>query len=410
MTPPEPPPPGATPRTSPGPLPGITPEAWPEAAPGAPSETAYGAASSTPFGAAPGAPHGTPLGAAPEAPFGAASGNPPGAAPRAPVTASDDPFGPAPGTLPEPASGGPSASSATGGPSGRSAPNPARGRGRHKGGAASTHSRPSLMAAFRASLLPARRMPRQGNPLRMLVSAAPWRATGYLAGHIVAGSVFFAVATAAVLVGIVFSQLTVTVALTIGSAWVVRCCAQVERGRAVLVDAPIPYAYQEVTEPGLVGHLKARCTDPVLYRDCCYLILLHPFLLLLDVLTLTVWLPLLTGVSLPLWFWAVESRQADGSFADGVRLGRSDGTGPGIWIDTWPAALIASAVFLALAMYASYAVVAAARLHLTVAHTLLRPPPDPLAEAKHVLAAPGPLSLAPSRPVAGPTAHGGHRT
>ncbi|MDT9684968.1 sensor domain-containing protein [Streptomyces sp. TRM76323] len=265
------------------------------------------------------------------------------------------------------------------------------------------------MTAFRASLLPARRTPRQDNPLRMLVSAAPWRATAYLAGYVVAGSAFFAVATAAVLVGVVFSQLTVTVALTIGSVWVVRCCAQVERGRAALVDAPIPYAYQEVTEPGLVGHLKARCTDPAFYRDCCYLILLHPFLLLLDALALAVWLTLLAGVSLPLWFWAVDSRQADGSFADGVRIGRSDGTGPGIWIDTWPAALTASAVFLALAAYASYAVVAAARLHLTVAHTLLRPPPDPLAEAKRVLAAPGPLRPTPTRPVAGPTTHEGHR-
>ncbi|GAA2487402.1 hypothetical protein GCM10010393_18370 [Streptomyces gobitricini] len=269
---------------------------------------------------------------------------------------------------------------------------------------------PSLVASLAASLLPARRLPRHGNPLRMLLSPAPWRATGYLAGYVVAGSAFFAVATAAVLVGIVFSQLTVTLALTVGSVWVVRCCAQVERGRALLIDVPIPYAYQEVTEAGFVGHLKARCTDPVFYRDCCYLILLHPFLLLLDALTLAIWLPLLAGVSLPLWFWAVDCRQADGSFADGVRLGRSDGTGPGIWIDTWPAALIASAAFLVLAMYASYAVVAAARLHLTVAHTLLRPPPDPLAEAKHVLAAPGPLSPTPPRPVTGPTAHGGHRT
>ncbi|WP_436994270.1 sensor domain-containing protein [Streptomyces sp. enrichment culture] len=244
----------------------------------------------------------------------------------------------------------------------------------------------------------------------MLLSAAPWRATGYLAGYLVAGSVFFAVATAAVVTGIVLGQLTVTLALTIGSVWVVRCCAQVERGRAALVDAPIPYAYQEVTEPGLAGHLKARCTDPVFYRDCCYLILLHPFLLLLDALALLVWLPLLAGVCLPLWFWAVESRQADGTIADGVRLGRSDGTGPGIWIDTWPAALTASAVFLLLAAYASYAVVAAARIHLAVAHTLLRPPPDPLAEAKQVLAAPGPLHLTPARPVAGPAADEGHRT
>ncbi|GAA2398682.1 hypothetical protein GCM10010420_26140 [Streptomyces glaucosporus] len=265
-------------------------------------------------------------------------------------------------------------------------------------------------------LLPGARLPRNGNPLRMLFSPAPWRATGYLAGHLAAGPVLFAVATAAVLAGAVFSQLTVTVALIVGSAWVVRCCAQVERGRAALVDEPIPYVYQEATEPGFAGHLKARCTDPAFFRDCCYLILLFPFLLLLDALALAVWLLLLTGVSLPLWFWAVESRLAGGGRMEGVRLGRSDGTGIGVWIDTWPAALTASAVFLVLAAYASYAVVAAARVQLTLAHTLLRPPPDPLAQAKRVLAEPGPLSsplsspLSPSRPVPGPTAHGGQNT
>ncbi|MFF8827734.1 sensor domain-containing protein [Streptomyces sp. NPDC015131] len=269
---------------------------------------------------------------------------------------------------------------------------------------------PSLLRRVSAALLPARRLPRHGNPARMLLSATPWRATGYLLGYAVTGPVFFAVATAAVLAGAALGQLTVTLALTVGSVWVVRCCAQVERGRAVLVDAPVPYRYQDVTEPGLAGHLKARWTDPAFYRDCCYLILLHPFLLLLDALVLAVWLPLLAGAALPLWFWTVDSRRADGTLTAGVRLGRSDGSGPGVWIDTWPAALAASAVFLALAAYVSYAVVAAARLHLTVAHGLLRPPPDPLAAARQVLAGPGPLSSTTPRPVAGPTAHEGHRS
>ncbi|MEU3712674.1 sensor domain-containing protein [Streptomyces catenulae] len=269
-----------------------------------------------------------------------------------------------------------------------------------------------LVAPVSAALLTPRRLARAANPPRMLVSAATWRATGYLAGHALAGSVFCAVATTALLAGLLLGQLTLTLALASGTAWVVRCCAQVERGRAALVDAPIPYAYQPVTEPGLAGHLKARFTDPAFYRDCCYLILLHPLLLLLDLLTLALWLTLLAGAALPLWFWAVGARQADGSYVHGVRLGRSNGLGPGVWIDSWPAALIASAVFLVLAMYASYAVVAAARLQLTVAHALLRPPPDPLAPARRVLAEPGPLTAPPTPPGpdAGSTAHGGHRT
>ncbi|MFD9632623.1 sensor domain-containing protein [Streptomyces violascens] len=268
--------------------------------------------------------------------------------------------------------------------------------------------RESVAGRGRGRLINARRLSPRRGPLGTLFSGAPWHATGYLLGYLFAGTALFAVSTAAVLAGFVFGQLTLTLVLTVGSAWVVRCCAQVERGRAALVDEPIPYAYQEVTEPGLGGHLKARCTDPAFFRDCAYLILLYPALLLLDVLTLLVWLPLLVGVSLPLWFWGVDSRQPDGSYHTGMRLGRSDGTGVGVWIDNWPAALIAAAVFFVLALYVSRLVVAGARLHLTVAHTLLRPPTDPLARAKRVLTEPGPLSLTSAGPVSGPTAPEGH--
>jgi hypothetical protein len=246
---------------------------------------------------------------------------------------------------------------------------------------------------MRAALKTARLLPHHSSPLRMLLSAAPWRATGYLASHLVTGAALFVVTAAALVTAFVFSQFTLTVALTIGSAWAVRCCAQVERGRAVLVDVPIPFLYRKAAEPGLSGHINARFTDPVLFRDLTYLLLAFPFLLLVDVLALALWLPILAGIALPLWFWSITNHQWDGTYRTGVRLGPSDGTNIGVWIDSWPAALIASAVFLVIARYASYAVVAAARLNLTIAHTLLQPPPDPLAQAKQVLAEPGPLRL-----------------
>ncbi|MEU7582047.1 sensor domain-containing protein [Streptomyces sp. NPDC041068] len=260
------------------------------------------------------------------------------------------------------------------------------------------------------ALMPGSRLPVRRNPLRMLCSAAPWRATGYLAGYLVAGPALFAVAATGVVLGLVFMQFTVSVALTVGSAWVVRCCAQVERGRAVLVDEPIPYAYQEPTKPGLVEQLRARCADPVFFRDCVCLVVLFPFLLLLDLLALLVWLPLLAGVSLPLWFWSVNSTQADGSRLHGPWIGGPDDGDPGVRIDGWPTALLVAAVCLALALYASYLVVAAARLHLTVAHKLLRPPPDPLARAKRILTEPGPLALVSTGPRPGPTTDAGPTT
>ncbi|MEV5975387.1 sensor domain-containing protein [Streptomyces sp. NPDC052114] len=262
------------------------------------------------------------------------------------------------------------------------------------------------------ALRPAGRLAVRRGPLGALLSAAPWRASGYLASYLLAGPALFAVAATAVVLGIVFMQFTVSVALTVGSAWVVRCCAQVERGRAVLVDAPIPYAYPEPARPGLAEQLRARCGDPVFFRDCVCLIVFFPFLLLLDLLALLAWLVPLAGVSLPLWFWSLDSLQADGTRLHGVWLGGPDDGDPGLRIDTWPAALAVAALCLGLAVYAARLVVAAARLHLTVAHTLLRPAPDPLARAKRILTEPGPLALAlaSTGPRTGPTTSEGHST
>ncbi|MEV6971978.1 sensor domain-containing protein [Kitasatospora sp. NPDC093806] len=227
-------------------------------------------------------------------------------------------------------------------------------------------------------------------PLRTLCSAAPWRASGYLASYLVTGPALFAVALTAVLVGVVLSLFSFTVLLVAGSAWAVRCCAQVERGRAVLVADPIPYRYRDLTGLDLTARLPARLGDAALGRDCACLILLFPVLLLLDAVALLVWLVLLAGVSLPLWFHAVDSTRADGTVTAGVRFGPVDG--PALWIDGWPAALGAALLCLLLAALWSRPLVAAARLHLRVARTLLRPPTDPLAPAKRVLAEPGPLA------------------
>ncbi|MFD7161851.1 hypothetical protein [Streptomyces violascens] len=73
-----------------------------------------------------------------------------------------------------------------------------------------------------------------------------------------------------------------------------------------------------------------------------------------------------------------------------------------------PVLFAVAALCLALLLYASCLVVAAARLHLTVAHTLLRPPPDPLARAKRVLTEPGPLALVSHGPLPGLTLSEGH--
>lgn len=222
----------------------------------------------------------------------------------------------------------------------------------------------------------AERLSVSGNPLRTLLSPGPWTAVGYLASYVLAGSLLFAVATTAVVVGTVAGLFTFGLPMLIGTAWVVRGCAQVERGRAVLAaDEPIPYNYREIEETSLFSHIRARCADPAFLRDVAYLVLLFPFLFVLDALALGLWLLALAGISLPLWYSAP---------ADGVKVGH-------LWVDTLPEALAVSAASVVLFLVASQLVVPAARLHLAVATAVLRPPRDPLAEAKAMLADPGPL-------------------
>ncbi|MFJ5559439.1 sensor domain-containing protein [Streptomyces sp. NPDC093250] len=220
--------------------------------------------------------------------------------------------------------------------------------------------------------------------VRLPLSTAPWLAAGYLASYPLVGGALFTVATAAFVSGVVLSQFTVTLPLIIGSVWVIRSCAQVERGRATLVDRPIPYRYSEVTETGLPAHLKTRCTDPAIARDCAYLILLFPPLLIVDLFALVVWLVSLGCVTLPLWYRAVD-----------VSGGPAGPHGALSWVLTLPGALALALLALALLPFAARLLLVTARLHLTVAQAVLRPPGDPLAEAKRVLNRPGPLSAVP---------------
>jgi hypothetical protein len=60
-------------------------------------------------------------------------------------------------------------------------------------------------------------------------------------------------------------------------------------------------------------------------------------------------------------------------------------------VDTLPKALLLAAVCLVLFLLFNYVLVATARAHAVVAAALLRAPADPLAEAKAVLAHPGPI-------------------
>ena len=219
----------------------------------------------------------------------------------------------------------------------------------------------------------AERLPLHRNPLRTATSAAPWTATAYLASYVPVGSALFVAGVAVLAVTGVLALFTFGVPLLAGSALIMRGCAHVERMRSRLAVDLTGATYHKVSEAGVLARVRTRWTDPATWRDTAYLVLMYLPLLALDVIAVVIWLSLLGGITLPFWYWSVPTH--GGPFQGGL-----------------PVELLTAVACLVLAPVGACLVVGAARVHRAVAAGLLGPYRDPLADAKRVLAMPGPLS------------------
>jgi hypothetical protein len=232
--------------------------------------------------------------------------------------------------------------------------------------------------------------------VRHLRSPLPWRSTAYLASYLPIGVAFFGVTVVVLVTATALNVTWLSLPLMLGATEIVKGCARFERHRAKLLGAPITESYRPA-HGGLISQVRIRLADPATRRDCGYLGLLFPPLLVLDLVALVIWLVCLAGVALPLWYWAIPNEWHGGPTEYGALIGYlPDGPhghrGIGVWIGSLPAALGASAVFLMLAPAAGALVVAAARVHAWTARSLLGPAADPLAAARGVLDRHGPLT------------------
>ena len=248
------------------------------------------------------------------------------------------------------------------------------------------------------------------NPLRLLFSASTWLAAGYLAGYVfITGWVLFNVAVTATVTAACLAITLAGIPLLVAAAGVLRGCANVERARLRrMVPEPVRGSYRQVDRPGLMAQVRTRWHDRATWRDVAYLIGLWVPLFILDAIVFSVWLTLLAGVTLPIWYWAPFQRYPHGVTVHGVQLGyfphgpHGPG-GVGLYADTLPKALLTAAACLVLFLLFNYVIVITGRAHARIARSLLRAPADPLAEAKEVLARPGPLGPLHAQP----TSNGG---
>jgi len=237
------------------------------------------------------------------------------------------------------------------------------------------------------------------DPIRLVLSRGLWAGAWYLLAYQVVGWVLFAIALSAVLTGAVLSFTLAGLPVLAAAAATISWCANVERARLRTVDPePVIGRYREPGGPGVMNRLRTRWQDPATWRDVAYLLGVFVPLAALDLIALTVWLVFLAGITLPIWYWA-PWQEVHGVRYHGYQIGYFPNgphghPGYGLYVDTLPKALLAAAVSLILFLLFNYVLVATARANATVAHALLRPPQDPLREAKEVLRNPGPISRA----------------
>ncbi len=254
------------------------------------------------------------------------------------------------------------------------------------------------MSAPAAGQLGRSRLGLRLDPVRLLWSTGLWRSVGYLLGYLAFSGLLFSITVTVVTTVGGLSFTVFGIPLAIAAAAAVHWCAGVERWRlGAVFDAPVTASYPPLPPRGLLARARACWTDRATWREFAYLTGLLVPLFTLDTVVIAIWAWFGSWITLPLWYWAPWT-DYHGIRYHGYQLGfyfpqgRPGGPGTvGIFVDTLPKALIVAAVGLAGFLSFNYVVVATARMHARVARAMLRPPVDPLAEAKAALTAPGPL-------------------
>jgi signal transduction histidine kinase len=129
---------------------------------------------------------------------------------------------------------------------------------------------------------------------------------GYLLLAGVLGIIEFVFLVTALSTGVGLAVTLVGIPILIGSVYAWGWLAEVER-RAIstLTGKEIGSPYRPLPEGGWWDRLRARLADPATWKDLTFLFLQFPFGLLSFIVALTVLSVGLSGLTLPLWYWAV---------------------------------------------------------------------------------------------------------
>ncbi|GAA1975038.1 hypothetical protein GCM10009838_38830 [Catenulispora subtropica] len=240
------------------------------------------------------------------------------------------------------------------------------------------------------------------NPLRMAFSAGVWASAWYLFGYLIIGTVVFSTVTTMAATSVSLVIVWAGLPLLIGTAYFIRGCVVMERGRArSVVPEGLPAMEPMGAADGFFANLKASWQDRVTQRGLVHFIVLYVPLFALSTVVFAIWLSFLGMITLPIWYRYLPY-DFDGQRIHGMAWGYFP-HGPhgkdaiGIWIGSDLSAAVAAAVALVLFLAWNYVLVATARVHATAIRVVVTGR-DPLSAARRMLETPGPLSTAAAAP------------
>jgi hypothetical protein len=182
------------------------------------------------------------------------------------------------------------------------------------------------------------------------------RDTLYLTLGLLTSVLAFGVWVAALTLSVTLAILIVGLPVTIGSAYVMRWTAELDRQNAALVfGRPVRGAYRSHRGESIGKRVLNTLRDPQVWRDLAWLITHSIVGFAFGVAALSLVASALGTATLPLWYWSIP---------DGVEFG--------LWnVDTLPEALGSALLAIPLAFVTVWVVRGMAKLHASLAVELL---------------------------------------
>src|SRR6266508_2407465 len=205
---------------------------------------------------------------------------------------------------------------------------------------------------------------------RAVAGADVLAATGYLLLSFPLGLFWFTVLVTGLSVGTSLLVIWVGLPVLAATMMAARAGGRAERGRlrdSLGID--LPEAYRPLPSGSLLSRWSARMTDPAVWRDVAYLLLLLPLGTLWFILVLVSWSVPLALVTMPLWYRLPPEGRSPLFDFDGHPL---------LVVDSLPEALAGAAIGLLLGLLAATLVRSLGMAHAVVARTLLSPGPAAL--------------------------------